>query len=96
MKPVATAKPDQNRAAVDPWTLVHFAAGLAAGLTEVPFSGAMGAAVAYEGLEQIFERTEPGQEFFETSGPEHPANAVVDLAVFAVGHWLGRRWNRSG
>lgn len=96
MKILATAKPDQNRAAVDPWTAVHFAAGLAAGLMELPFAGAMGAAVAYEGVEQAFERTETGQDVFETSGPEHPANAVVDLAVFAVGHWLGRRWNRSG
>lgn len=96
MKVVATGKPDQNRAAVDPWTMVHFSAGLAAGLIEVPFTGAMGAAVAYEAVEQLFERTDSGQEFFETSGPEHPANAVVDLLVFAAGHWVGRRWNRSG
>lgn len=96
MKLVATSKPDQNRAAVDPWTAVHFSAGLAAGLMEISRTSAFTAAVAYEVVEQIFERHDAGQELFETTGPEHPANAVVDLAVFALGHWLGRRWNRSG
>ena len=96
MRLVATRKPHQNQAAADPWTVVHLAAGLAAGLMELPFPWVMGVATGYEAVEQVFERTETGKEFFETSGPEHPANAVVDLAVFALGHWLGRRWNRSG
>ena len=96
MKLIATAKPDQNRAAVDPWTVVHFSAGLAAGLIEIAPRTAFGAAVAYEVVEQLFERDERGKNFFKTSGPEHPANAVVDLAIFALGHWLGRRWNRTG
>lgn len=96
MKLVATSKPDQNRAAVDPWTAVHLAAGLAAGLMEVSTTSALTAAVAYEAVEQVFERKDAGKELFKTAGPEHPANSVVDLAVFALGHWLGRRWNRSG
>lgn len=96
MKLVATSKPDQNRAAIDPWTAVHLSAGLAAGLMEIPRTSAFGAAVGYEVVEQLFERHDTGKEFFKTTGPEQPANVVVDLAVFALGHWLGRRWNRSG
>lgn len=95
MRLLATRKKHQNIAAVDPWTVVHFAAGLAAGLVEMPRRPVLGMAVAYEVIEQILERREVGQELFETSGPEKAANAVVDVAVLAVGHELGRRWNRT-
>jgi hypothetical protein len=96
VKLVARSKPDQNHAVVDPWTAVHLAAGLAAGLVEMPFVRAMGAAIGYEAAEQWFERSPFGQDFFEVSGPEHPANAALDIAIFALGHWLGDRWNRTG
>lgn len=95
MRLVATRKEHQNRAAVDPWTLVHFASGLALGLMEVPRAQAVAAAVAYEVIEQLLERHEVGQALFETSGPEKTANAVVDVAVLALGHHMGRRWNRT-
>ena len=96
MRLVARSKTDQNRAAVDPWTAVHLAAGLAAGLMEISTARALGAALGYEAVEQWFERSEVGQDFFEVSGPEHPSNVAVDLVVFAAGHWLGRQWNRTG
>lgn len=96
MKIIAREKSEQNQAAVDPWTAVHLAAGLAAGLMNVPLAGAMAASVAYEIAEQFFERQRWGQELFETSGPESPANAVVDTAVFFTGHVLGRLWNETG
>ena len=96
MRWLARAKPDQNRAAVDPWTVVHFAAGLAAGLVEMPYRWLLGLALAYEVVEQVAERSELGQRFFETSGPESLPNALVDLAAVTVGHRLGRRWNRTG
>ena len=95
MKLVATRKADQNRSWVDPWTVVHLSAGLAAGLMEVPLRWALPAAVAYEFGEQVFERFEIGQDFFRTSGPETIPNAIVDTVVFAVGHRLGRKWNRT-
>lgn len=96
MKLVATEKSEQNRALLDPWTLVHFSAGLAAGLMNLPREPALGAAVAYEVVEQVLERHELGQEVFDTSGPESVENAVLDVVVFAVGHWLGERWNADG
>lgn len=96
MKILAREKSDQNRAVLDPWTLVHFAAGLASGLVEVPLRMALPVAVLYELAEQGFETQEIGQEVFETSGPEAIPNAVVDVIVFAAGHELGRRWNRTG
>lgn len=95
MKIIATRKEEQNVAAVDPWTAVHLASGLALGLMDVPFRFSLGAATGYEVAEQVFERRKWGQELFETSGPETLPNAFVDLAVFALGHYLGTRWNRT-
>jgi hypothetical protein len=95
MRILATRKEHQNDAALDPWTVVHFAAGLALGLMEVPRGPAVAAAVAYEVAEQLLERHEVGQELFETSGPEKTANAAVDVIALGLGHELGRRWNRT-
>lgn len=95
MRLVASRKSQQNLAAVDPWTAVHVAAGLAAGLMEIPLRWALGAAVAYEVVEQVVERSPEGQEFFETSAPERVPNALVDLVALVVGHQLGRWWNRT-
>jgi hypothetical protein len=96
MRIVATEKAHQNRAVIDPWTLVHFAGGLALGLMNAPLRWWLPVATAYEVAEQFFERSEAGQEFFDTSGPENIPNAILDIAVFAAGHELGRRWNRTG
>jgi len=95
MKLVATEKQHQNRAVMDPWTVVHFGAGLALGLVNASFKWSMAAAVAYELVEQYAERSEKGKEFFDVAGPEAVPNAVVDLAVFAAGHALGQAWNRT-
>lgn len=96
MKLLATRKRDQNRAAVDPWTVVHFSTGLALGLMDIPLRTSVAAAVAYEAVEQVLERRRVGQELFETSGPESVPNATVDVAIFVAGHLLGARWNRTG
>lgn len=92
---IATKKSEQNQGAIDPWTVVHFSMGLAAGLMKLPFVPVMTAAVAYELIEHTFEDSEYGKEFFDISGPENGANVVVDLAVFVLGYWLADRWNRS-
>jgi hypothetical protein len=96
LKLVATRKAEQNRAVVDPWTFVHFASGLALGLVNAPLRLWFPLAAAYEVAEQVFERLDVGRELFDTSGPEIVANALLDLAAFAAGHELGRRWNRTG
>lgn len=93
---LATRKAEQNRAVVDPWTVVHLSTGLALGLIDFPLRWALTGAALYEIVEQYAERKEWGKEFFRTSGPEDPLNAVMDLAVLAAGHELGRRWNRTG
>ena len=95
MKIVATRKDEQNRAVVDPWTVVHFASGLASGLVNAPLRVTLPLAVLYEILEYGLETQDVGQEIFDTSGPEALPNAVVDVGVFALGHELGRRWNRT-
>lgn len=96
MKLVARSKAEQNRAAVDPWTIVHFASGLAAGLTRTPLPLALAAATAYELAEQVAERRKPVQKLFAVSGPETLVNSLTDLAVFVLGHRLGGWWNASG
>lgn len=94
VKLLATRKSEQNRAVVDPWSAVHLSSGLAMGLMDIPFNTSFGIAVGYEVVEQFAERNERGQELFETSQPESVPNALFDLGIFAVGHWLGRQWNR--
>ena len=95
MRILATRKAHQNHAVLDPWSLVHFATGLAAGLAAIDRVPALGAAIAYEVVEQDLERREVGQRLFETSGPEAISNAVMDVLLFAAGHALGEAWNRT-
>jgi len=92
---VARRKADQNQAVIDPWTAVHTAMGLAAGLMGLPFLPMMAAAVAYEVIEHSFEDSEAGQRFFDISGPETIGNVMADLAVFGVGWYLGAAWNTT-
>jgi hypothetical protein len=96
MKLVAMEKPEQNRAVFDPWTVVHFASGLAAGLVGMRRDWSISAAIAYEVAEQYAERQRWGQDFFETSRHESLSNAAADVAIFALGHWLGEAWNATG
>lgn len=93
---IATEKAEQNRAAADPWTIIHFSAGLAFGLMNIPLRWAVAASVFYELAEQVFERREWGQQLFATSGPESVPNAIVDTAVLVAGHRLGALWNETG
>ena len=53
-------------------------------------------AAAYELVEQPIERSPAGQKLFRVSRPETLPNSCVDMAVFAAGHELGRRWNATG
>jgi hypothetical protein len=95
MKFLAARKAEQNLAAVDPWTAVHVAAGLAAGLMEIPLRWAFAASVAYEIVEQVAERRAWGQRLFEVHAPESGPNVVVDLIALVAGHRLGQLWNRT-
>ena len=92
---VATRKSEQNDAAFDPWSAVHFTSGLAFGLMGVSAGVSMAAAVVFDVVEQGVERSEAGQKFFNTSGPESLANVACDLALFGVGWWLADAYNRT-
>ena len=81
---------------VDPWTAVHFSTGLAMGLMDLPLEECLAAAFAYEVVEQVVERQNWGKELFKSSRPENFLNATMDMAAFALGHWLGGAWNRTG
>jgi ABC-type lipoprotein release transport system permease subunit len=92
---IATSKGTESLALLDPWTLVHFSIGLAAGLVGLSAGVAVGAAVAYELAERPFEHTKLGQNAFNVSQPESTANQVVDVFAFAAGHAAGAAWNRT-
>ena len=94
-KLVATKRSEQNKTILDPWTVVHFGVGLAAGLIGMCMKSTLVLGVAYELGEQVFERSEEGKSFFNISGPEPAANAVADIVVLAAGHYLGAAWVRS-
>lgn len=94
MKIIATSRSEQNRALCDPWTVVHFATGLALGLVSAPRMAVVAAAVGWEAVEQWVERQELGQGVFNVTRPESLPNAVADVLVFAAGHSLGRQWHR--
>ena len=95
MKLIATSKAEQNRALADPWTVVHFGVGLALGLMGINRTTAILGAAAYELVELGVESTEVGQRVFKTSGPEHYANAALDVLVFGLAYELGQRWNQT-
>ena len=95
MKLIALHQSDQNRAMLDPWSTVHWGMGMAAGLTGTPLWLALGAAVAYEVAEQVFEDSEVGKRLFAVSGPETLSNSVADVVLFAAAWWLGRRYKQQ-
>lgn len=96
MKWLARNLDEQNEAAVDPWTLVHFSAGLALGLMRAPLVPTLLGAAAYEVAEQVIERHRVGNRLFSMKGPESSLNVMVDLAVLVGGHFAGQRWLKTG
>lgn len=93
---VAQSKAQQNRAVLDPWSLVHLSFGLATGLMDWRLRNLLLVATAYEAVEQVAERTGVGQRFFKTSGPENYANSAADVVLAVAGWYLGRTWNDGG
>lgn len=95
MKFFATTVADQNLALFDPWTVIHTAAGLFAGLVGIPFVPSIAAAIGYEVFEQMAESRPWGQKIFRTSGAETKINLVSDVIVFGLGWWWGDYYHRK-
>jgi hypothetical protein len=96
VKFIAFEKQDQNDALIDPWSVVHFATGLAFGLIGIRGSYTLVAGVAWDIVEHFLERAKFGQRFFNTSGPESWGNVGTDLALFMGGWKLGQLYNSTG
>jgi hypothetical protein len=92
MKLVALHHEEQNYALFDPWSVVHFAAGMFFGLVRVGFWPSLGLAVGYEAFEQFAERQSWGEKIFTTSGAETRSNIATDIGLFAVGWWLTNKY----
>jgi len=91
----AQTKSEQNRAILDPWSLVHAGVGLAAGLVGLPIGWAFVPAVLYEVAEGRAELDAGVQSLFKVSSPETTENQAADLVVFGLGYIAGRRWNQT-
>lgn len=78
----------KGEAAIDWWTLVHFAAGLVLGLLPIGWLWAVAAVVGYEVLEAGLRRikTRGGGLFEYESWPNIAADIVIGLAGFAIVH----------
>jgi hypothetical protein len=85
------AKHRGDQAAIDPWSAIHFSSGLATGLGDVSLGKAVAIAVASDLLMAYFTSQKTG--ILRTFADEPPINKVIDVALFAFGNHLGRRWN---
>jgi len=93
MSLVASNKSEEDLTAIDPWTAVHLASGLGAGLMGWPLKPVLAAGVIYEVLEQGIQ-SKP-YNIFGNSGPEVLSNVAVDIFALWAGWHLGQRWNAT-
>ncbi len=89
MRLIARSRADQNKTLLDPWTLVHFAVGLGAGLVRLRFAPVAVGAVGYELAEHVVEGG-------GTTGAEVLPNVAADMVALSLGWYLGDRWNKTG
>lgn len=87
------ARHPQDEALTDPYTVLHFSAGLATGLGRVgTLRAVIGAAVVDYLFSKLYD-TPVG--IYRKTGHEPPENKVADIAIFALGNYLGRRWTSA-
>lgn len=87
------AKHKYDSALTDPYSLLHYSAGLATGLGGVaPFKAIVGAAVVDLAFSYLYQRP---TGLFRKTGHEPPLNKVADIALFALGNYMGRRWSQQ-
>ena len=84
------AKHKYDQAITDPYSVLHFSAGMATGLGEVGMVKALLGAVVVDFAYSKFYGKPTG--LFSKTGWEPPVNKVADVALFALGNYLGRRW----
>ena len=92
---IATKRAEQNSAALDPWSVVHFGSGLALGLLGVSLPVGIALGVGYEVIEHAAESHRVGQRIFLTQGPESGVNMAMDMVLLAGGVALGNRWRKT-
>jgi hypothetical protein len=79
---------------LDPYSLLHYSAGLATGLGGVaPIKAIVGAALADLAFSYLYQRP---TGLFRKTEVEPPINKVADIALFALGNYMGRRWSEQG
>lgn len=84
------AKHPHDAALTDPYSLLHYSAGLATGLGKVPpLKAIIGAATVDLVFSYLYQRP---TGLYRKTGAEPPLNKVADIALFALGNYMGRRW----
>lgn len=88
------ARHPQESAMLDPYSLIHYSAGLATGLGKVkPGRALIGAAVVDFVFSYLFEAP---TGLYRKTGVEPPINKVADIGLFMLGNYMGRRWSERG
>lgn len=75
----------------DGWSWAHFGSGLLLGALGMQYDTFLVGHLIYDGAEQVVERTEWGQQLFDTKGPEHPRNIIGDTAVASLGWYISTK-----
>lgn len=78
-----------NSDAVDPWSIVHFLTGVAAGQV-VSFPVYLGLATAYEVAEYAHEYPK-GSAIFGSKRPESMTNIVMDMILGTLGYMIAQK-----
>ena len=85
------AKSRTEQGLTDPWSAVHFSAGLTTGLADVPMVKAVIFAIVTDAA--IGWITDSRTGLLRRLDDEPPANKAVDVLLFALGNYLGRQWS---
>lgn len=84
------ASKPSDYALTDPYSALHFSAGLATGLGRVPAAKAVIGVVVVDFL--LSKLTNVPVGIYRKQAYEPAANKVADVALFALGNYLGRGW----
>ena len=86
------AKSRSEQAVTDPYSVLHYSAGLATGLGGIGALEAVLGAVVLDIVWSALFKSQP-TGLLRKSENEPPINKVADIALFALGNYMGRRWN---
>ena len=80
---------EQDKDAVDAWTLVHFGFGVVMGKTGLPLLPTVILLAFYEYIENAYDGAVT-KAVFGSTRPESSKNILVDVLIGIAGYYVGR------